>query len=176
MADVSKHVNKNIIEYIQYLEKACVLKHPYALNRMGILYTNDITIGNVKYYKNIPKAIKYYKKSAYCNYSWGYYNLASKLLCNNKYKKAFKYYLKAYKLGCKQVTDKIGDMYFKGQYVEKNDFMAYKWYKINNNKENINQFDINVRKAFDVIIKQQAIIILKDYFNNDLVKYIMRFY
>lgn len=176
MACISKRLDDDIIEYIYFLKKACKLGNKYAYNYMGVLYSRKIRMGSKKkIYANRDKSRKYYAKSTLVRAK---YNLALSYYKKKDYELAYSIFANLYKAGFKEAGSELGDMYYNGEYVEKDYAMAYKIYRsINSSKiKKLKQIKIDGQVHYGQIFKLQAIIKLKDYFNNDLTNYIMEFY
>lgn len=108
----------------KYLNKAIELGSISAINSLGLLYLNGIY--PVK--KDINKAIKYFKEAAKYDYTYAYNNLGKISEDNKDYKSAFEYYEKSSNLGESWASNKIGQYFQKGIYVQKDLEKAFTYY------------------------------------------------
>lgn len=107
----------------EYLTTAEELGSVAAINTIGLIYLNGL--GKEK---NIEAAIKYFEKASENNYVYAYNNLGRIYEERKDYKKAYEYYLLSASLEESWASNKLGQWYRKGIYVEKDMKKAYEYY------------------------------------------------
>lgn len=107
----------------KYLKTAEELGSVAAINTLGRIYLNGL--GRTK---NVSKAIEYFEKAAAENYVYSYNNLGRIYEDRKDYEKAFKYYSLSANLEESWASNKLGQWYRKGIYINKDMNKAFEYY------------------------------------------------
>lgn len=124
-----------------YLTKAKSLDSISAINTIGICYQLGYTKNREK---NEHLAIKHFELAAKNNYVYAYNNLGKIYENKKEFKKAFEYYIKSANEEESWACNKVGEFYRQGIYIEKNEHLAYHYYKLGANAPKIHRYPWNI--------------------------------
>ncbi len=122
---IGKKKETDLKEAYKYLKNAEECGSVAATNTIGLCYLNGMIPGKPK---NVEMAIKYLKKAAEKDYVYAHNNLGKIYEEKGDYEKAFKHYFSSASLEESWASNKLGQWYRTGTYLEKNMKKSFEYY------------------------------------------------